>query len=175
MTAPIDTLPKCRAFNTALMRAITNLVALTDGGNPEPSWPTVQAALRSAVHAAVQAAEEACDVDPIPPTLTVTVPPVEPASAIEFQDIKEPGIFLRVDFSLLTAYSGTPEDPRVHVAVKIPDPSKIIFVRPAIETAMAMFAKEDEDGFEAALDKLVRGALHSAGHMTVTEKPEGDE
>jgi hypothetical protein len=97
----------------------------------------------------------------------------------DFRDVKPPGIFLRCELLLKVAYSGPRDDAGVHVAVRMPNREKnpnwnIGLLQPAIEMAMAAFAKEDVDGFEAAMEKLVQGAMHVAGHSTTRNAEEAE-
>jgi hypothetical protein len=92
-----------------------------------------------------------------------------------FTDIRPPGIFYRTQLTLHTAYSGPRDNAVSHVAVRMPQDGKfnILALGPAIQMAMATFAKQHPDGFEKAIEELVEGAMHVAGHSK-TRKAEDD-
>ena len=94
-----------------------------------------------------------------------------------FTDIKPPGIFYRTSLTLHAAYSGPKEDAACHVAVRMPQDGSfnILALGQAIQMAMATFAKQHPDGFEKAIEELVEGAMHCAGHSTSRDSREVDD
>ncbi len=94
-----------------------------------------------------------------------------------FTDIKPPGIFYRTSLTLHAAYSGPRENATSHVAVRMPQDGSfnILALGPAIQMAMANFAKQHPDGFEKAIEELVEGAMQCAGHSTSRDASEVDD
>ena len=94
-----------------------------------------------------------------------------------FTDLKPPGIFYRTQLTLYAAYSGPKDDAKAHVAVRMPTDGtfNILALGPAIQMAMANFAKSHPDGFEKAIEELVEGAMHVAGHSTSRDASEIDD
>ncbi len=86
----------------------------------------------------------------------------------DFDDVLEPGIFARFDVKASVAFSGTPGNFRAHLRLETPDGVKPAMLQPLIEALMTIYAQNAEDGFEAALDRLMQGAMIK---KKVTKKP----